>query len=396
MKKYRSDFPQLQTSNVYLDSAATSLKPKIFTDAIHAHYLNEVSNVHRGVHRLSQLATNAFEECRSSLAKFINAKDASEIIFTKGTTESVNLLTSSLPKFIEGDEIMATIMDHHSNFVPWQMIPKATFKVCPVNTKGELDLTFLEKNLNEKTRIVTLPHVSNTLGTINPIHEIILLARKKSPQALICIDAAQSLSHQKIDVVDLDIDFLYFSAHKLLGPNGVGVLYGKKHLLESLSPYQYGGAMISEVTLEKTTMAALPYRLEAGTPCIAEVISWKNSIDYLDRVLSHSQFHQHENELLTALTESIQEINGSTIYGQAKNKCGVVSFNIKNIHPHDLGSLLSEQGIAIRTGHMCTQPLLTFYQTPYLCRASFLFYNNLEDIYQFKLALNKAIKLLLG
>ena len=399
--KIRENFPQLQTkvndrTLVYLDNAATTLKPKSVIDSLSHYYSFEVANVHRGVHSLSENGTKHFEATRTHVAKFINAKFDHEVIYTKGTTESLNLLAQTFGKkyLRSGDEILISMLEHHSNIVPWQMIAEntgASLKVIPINLQGEIDLDAYEKLLNSKTKIVSIAHVSNALGTINPIKKMIQMAHAKG--AKFCVDAAQSVAHLRIDVQDLDCDFLAFSAHKIMGPNGLGFLYGKEELLNELPPYQGGGAMISEVTFEKTTYNVLPNKFEAGTPAIAEVIAFKKSIEYIESV-GIDYIERIEHDLLDYATRKLKEIAGVRILGEAKEKSAVISFVIDDIHPHDLGVILDKEGVAIRTGHHCTQPLLKFFGVTSTARASFAFYNTVEEIDVFINALNKAINFL--
>jgi cysteine desulfurase/selenocysteine lyase len=399
--KIRENFPQLQTkvndrTLVYLDNAATTLKPKSVIDSLSHYYSFEVANVHRGVHSLSENGTKHFEATRAHVAKFINAKFDHEVIYTKGTTESLNLLAQTFGKkyLRAGDEILISTLEHHSNIVPWQMIAEntgASLKVIPINLQGEIDLDAYEKLLNSKTKIVSIAHVSNALGTINPIKKMIQMAHAKG--AKFCVDAAQSVAHLRIDVQDLDCDFLAFSAHKIMGPNGLGFLYGKEELLNDMPPYQGGGAMISEVTFEKTTYNALPNKFEAGTPAIAEVIAFKKSIEFIESI-GFDNIEKIEHDLLFYATRKLKEITGVRILGEAKEKSAVISFVIDDIHPHDLGVILDKEGVAIRTGHHCTQPLLKFFGVTSTARASFAFYNTVEEIDVFINALNKAIKFL--
>lgn len=395
--KIRSDFPQLSAKInnyplVYLDNAATTLKPKSVIEAITHYYSNEVANVHRGVHTLSEVGTRHFEETRIAVQNFINAREAHEVIYTKGTTESLNLLAQSFgKKFLKaGDEILLSLMEHHSNIVPWQMVAEATgakIVVAPINDLGEIDLAEYKKLLNKKTKIVSIAYVSNTLGTINPIKEMIQLAHAVG--AKFCVDAAQAIAHLKVDVLDLDCDFLAFSAHKMFGPNALGFLYGKEELLNEMPPYQGGGAMISEVTFEKTTYNILPNKFEAGTPAIAEVIAFKKAIEYIESV-GILNIAKLEDDLLIYTTSELKKIKGLKIIGEATHKASVISFILEGAHPHDLGTLLDKQGVAIRTGHHCTQPLLKRFNVQALSRASFAFYNTREEIDIFISALKKA------
>ena len=399
--KIRENFPQLETTVnnhplVYLDNAATTLKPKSMIDSLTHYYSFEVANVHRGVHSLSEIGTKHFEATRSHVAKFINAKFDHEIIYTKGTTESLNLIAHSFGKkyLNPGDEILISTLEHHSNIVPWQIIAQATgaaLKVIPINELGEIDLIAFEKLLSSKTKIVSIAHVSNALGTINPIKQMIQIAHKHG--AKFCVDAAQSVAHLKIDVQELDCDFLVFSAHKLLGPNGLGFLYGKEEILNEMPPYQGGGAMISEVTFEKTTYNILPNKYEAGTPAIAEVIAFKKALEFIESI-GFETIESIEQELLTYATKKLKEISGLKILGEAREKSAVISFVIDGIHPHDLGVILDKEGVAIRTGHHCTQPLLKFFKVTSTARASFSFYNTNDEVDVFIKALNKAINFL--
>lgn len=384
---FSAQFPQLKTKIndhrlVYLDNGATTLKPQVVIDELTTYYSSEVANVHRGVHTLSELGTMRFEETRQTVKEFINAKSTNEIIFTKGTTESINLLAEVFAeKFIQpGDEILVSTMDHHSNMVPWYMAAKkkdAKLIEIPITDHGEIDLEVFKKLLNPKVKMVSLCHISNTLGTINPIKELVQLTHQVG--AYFNLDAAQSASHIKIDVQDLDIDFMAFSAHKMYGPNGVGVFYGKENLLELLPPYQGGGAMISSVKFEHVEFNSLPFKFEAGTPVIAEVIAFKAALKFLSKI-GLENIAKHEHQLLIYAEEKLKEISGLKIIGEAKNKASVISFIIDGVHPHDLGTLLNKQGIAIRTGHHCTQPLMKRMNTQFTARASIAFYNTQEDI----------------
>ncbi len=402
IEQIRSQFPQLQTKInnkqlVYLDNAATTLKPKVMVDAIAEYYAHEVANVHRGVHTLSEMGTRHFESTRVSVQKLINAKETHEVIYTKGTTESLNLLAHSFGKaFLKpGDEILISLMEHHSNIVPWQMIAEVTgakIIVAPINDKGEIILSEYKKLLSQKTKIVSISHISNTLGTVNPIKEMIQDAHNVG--AKFCVDAAQSIAHIKVDVQDLDCDFLVFSAHKVFGPNALGFLYGKEELLNMMPPYQGGGAMISEVTFEKTTYNILPNKFEAGTPAIAEIIAFKNSIDFMNEI-GLEAIANREHELLVYATSKIKTIEGIRILGEAQVKSAVITFLLEGVHSHDLGTILDKEGVAIRTGHHCTQPLLKRFNCTSAARASFAFYNTKEEIDLFINALIKARDLLL-
>ncbi|MFA6237554.1 MAG: cysteine desulfurase [Bacteriovorax sp.] len=397
INEIRKDFPQLEvTVNghplVYLDNAATTLKPKVVIDAIAEYYAHEVANVHRGIHTLSEVGTHHFEETRVAVQELINAKVAHEVIFTKGTTESLNLLARCFgTKFLKpGDEILLSLMEHHSNIVPWQMIAQETgakVKVIPIDDRGDIDLAAYKKLLNPKTKIVSIAHISNTLGTVNPIKQMIKDAHAVG--AKFCVDAAQSVAHMKVDVQDLDCDFLAFSAHKVFGPNALGFLYGKEELLNELPPYQGGGAMISEVTFEKTTFNILPNKFEAGTPAIAEIIAFKKAIEYMQSI-GIDQIARREHDLLLYATSELKKIPGIRIIGEARVKSGVLSFVMEGAHPQDLGTILDKEGVAVRTGHHCTQPLLKRFDCTAAARASFAFYNTKEEIDIFIKALKKA------
>ncbi len=402
IEQIRADFPQLhiQVNNhplVYLDNAATTLKPKAVIDAITHYYSYEVANVHRGIHTLSEVGTRHFEETRIAVQQLINAREVHEVIYTKGTTDSANLLAQCYGKIFlkAGDEILLSLMEHHSNIVPWQMAAEAVgakVVVIPILESGEIDLAAYKKLLNPKTKIVSVAHVSNTLGTVNPIKEMIALAH--SIGAKVCIDAAQSIAHMKVDVQDLDCDFLFFSAHKMYGPDGLGFLYGKEDLLNAMPPFEGGGSMISEVTFEKTTYNVLPNKFEAGTPAIAGIIAFKKAIEYVLK-LGLDEIAKREHDLLDYATTELKKIGGVRLIGEAKNKAGVLSFVLEGAHPHDLGTLLDKQGVAIRTGHHCTQPLLKHYQCSAAARASFAFYNTKEEIDVFIAAVKKARDFLL-
>lgn len=397
IEKIRADFPQLSTKVnerplVYLDNAATTLKPKSVIDSMTNHLSHNVANVHRGIHTLSEMGTRAFEETRLALQSFINARHSHEVIYTKGTTDAVNLLAQSFgEKFLNaGDEILLSTMEHHSNIVPWQIIAEkrgAKVVVIPINDKGEIILDEYKKLLGPKTKIVSVVHTSNTLGTTNPVKEMAVLAHKAG--AKFAVDAAQSIAHQKIDVQDLDCDFLVFSAHKIYGPNGLGILYGKEEILNEMPPYQGGGAMISEVTFEKTTYNILPNKFEAGTPAIAEVIAFKAAIDYVTK-LGMNNIAEYEHELLHYATTEIKKIEGIRLIGDSESKSGVLSFVLEGVHPHDLGTLLDKQGVAIRTGHHCTQPLMKRFGITACARASFTFYNTKAEVDTLVNAIKKA------
>lgn len=385
--KIRDIFPALQQEVykkplVYFDNAATTQKPQIVIDALTHYYEKQNSNIHRGVHYLSQQATEAFEETRRQIQRFINAANAHEIIFTRGTTESINLVSSSFGKryISEGDEVIITEMEHHSNIVPWQMAceeRKANLKVIPVTDTGELDMAAYERIISERTRIIAITHVSNSLGTINPVKEIIEIAHKHNIPVL--IDGAQAVSHKKVDVQELDCDFYCFSGHKMYAPMGVGVLYGKEKLLNSMPPYQGGGEMIKTVRFEGTTYNELPFKFEAGTPNVGDVIGLGKAITFMEDVTLES-IAEHEHNLLEYATKRLLDCGEIRIIGTSLQKTGVISFLIGNIHPYDAGTILDKLGIAIRTGHHCTQPLMDRYKIPGTIRASFAVYNSIEEI----------------
>ena len=387
VKKIRNDFPILKKyvhdkPLVYLDNAATTQKPQVVIDKLNEYYSSMNSNIHRGVHALSGVATEAFESARIRIKQFINALGKNEIIFTRGTTEAINLVAQTYGRanVKEGDEVIISHMEHHSNIVPWQLLceeKKAKLRVIPVNDDGELIFEEFEKMINERTKIVSVVYVSNSLGTINPVKEIIDLAHKFNVPVL--LDGAQAVNHLKIDVHNLDCDFFAFSGHKLYGPTGIGALYGKVNLLEAMPPYQGGGDMISKVTFEKTTYNELPHKFEAGTPNIAGAIGLGAAVEYVDKI-GIENIAAHELELLNYATEQISDIPGLRIIGTSKNKTGVISFVLENIHPHDIGTFLDFEGVAIRTGHHCTQPLMQRFNVPATSRASFGLYNTKEEI----------------
>lgn len=400
-KKIRNDFPALKQEVhghplVYLDSAASTLKPQAVIDTITKHYSSETANVHRGIHYLSAMGTQKYEASRTAVKEFINAKDEVEVIFTRGTTESINLVAHSWGKryLNEGDEILISTMEHHSNIVPWQQTALANgAKVIeiPITDEGEIDEEAFSKLLNSKVKMVAMGHISNTLGTVHPIEKYIQMTHEVGGHFL--VDAAQSIAHLPIDVQALDCDFLVFSSHKMYGPTGVGVLWGRRELLEEMPPYQGGGAMIKEVSFAGTTYNDLPEKFEAGTPHISGVNSLKSAIDYI-REIGFEAIRRHDEELLKYATEEISKIEGIKIIGTAKNKNSVISFVVEGAHPHDIGMILDEQGVAIRTGHHCTQPLMKRYNLPATARASFSLYNNKEDIDRLITALKKAKELL--
>ena len=396
IKKIRADFPILnQQINgkplVYLDNAATSQKPQVVIDSLVNYYSTINANIHRGVHTLSQLATDAFEQAREKLQKHFNAKKSYEIIFTAGTTHSINIVATGFTSLLQkGDELIVSAMEHHSNIVPWQMLCERTgavLKVIPMNQEGELLMCEYDKLLSNKTKLVFVNHVSNALGTINPIKEIIDKAHKFG--AAVLIDGAQSCPHIKPDVQAWDVDFYVASAHKLCGPTGVGILYGKEAWLNKLPPYQGGGEMIKEVTFEKTTYADLPHKFEAGTPNIAGVIAFGTAIDYMNGI-GFDNIAEYENKLLQYATKKLLQIEGLKIYGTSEHKTSVISFNIDEIHPYDIGTIIDKLGVEVRTGHHCAQPIMDFYKIPGTVRASFSFYNTFEEVDVLYSALLKA------
>ncbi|MBS1778351.1 MAG: cysteine desulfurase [Bacteroidetes bacterium] len=381
---------------VYLDNAATTQKPQSVIDALTSYYSGYNANIHRGIHTLAEEATAAFEATRDAVQQFINAATREEIIFTRGTTEGINLVAATWGRqnVGKGDEVIISGMEHHSNIVPWQILCEekgAILKVIPVNEAGELQMDVFHSLLNSKTKIVAIVHASNALGTINPIKEIVAAAHNAG--AVVLVDGAQSTVHMDIDVQNLDCDFFALSAHKLYGPTGVGVLYGKKHILESMPPYMGGGEMIKEVTFEKTTYNDLPYKYEAGTPNIADVIAFKAAMDFMESI-GKENIARHEQVLLNYATEELQKINGLKIIGQSKHKTGVISFVIDNIHPQDIGILLDNQGIAVRTGHHCTQPLMSRFCIPGTTRASFAVYSTIDEVNALVAGLHKVVKML--
>jgi cysteine desulfurase/selenocysteine lyase len=399
IEKIREDFPILQrTVNgkplVYFDNAATSQTPKVVIDAIVNYYTNYNANIHRGVHTLSQEATDLYEQARVVLQKHFNAKYAYEMLFTPGTTFGINVIASGFSNLLKtGDEIIVSALEHHSNIVPWQMLCEKTgaeLKVIPMNQEGSLIMSEYDSLLSEKTRLVFCNHISNALGTINPIKEIIEKAHHYG--AAVLIDGAQSTPHMKVDFQKLDVDFYVTSAHKICGPTGIGLLYGKKEWLEKLPPYQGGGEMIETVSFEKTTYAGLPHKFEAGTPNICGGIAFGVAIDYMNSI-GFDAINKYEQELLKYGTQELLKISGVKIYGTA-NKTAVISFNVAGIHPYDIGSILDKLGIAVRTGHHCAQPIMEFYKIPGTVRASFAFYNTKEEIDVFIKGLQKAILML--
>ncbi len=401
VQKVREDFPVLhQKVNgsplVYFDNAASTQKPKQVIEAISNYYKYEHSNIHRGVHTLSLKATEKYENARGKVQAFLNAPKPEEIIFTKGTTGSINLVANGFTTLLKpGDEIIISYLEHHSNIVPWQMLCERTgaiLKVIPMNEAGELIYAEYEKLLSRKTKLVAVNHVSNALGTINPIQQIINQAHQYG--AAVLIDGAQSVSHFKVDVQALNADFYVFSAHKLYGPTGVGILFGKEEWLNKLPPYQGGGDMIKTVTFEKTTYNELPHKFEAGTPNIAGGIGLGAAVDYIE-TLGVNNVGAWEDELLHYAVDKMKTLGTVRFYGTAKNKAAVISFLLDGCHPYDVGALLDQQGIAVRTGHHCTQPIMDWYKIPGTLRASFSFYNTKEEIDKFIIALERAQKMLL-
>ena len=395
----RKDFPVLsQTVNgkplVYLDNGASSQVPQSVIDRTSKYLAEEHSNIHRGVHYLSQHATTAYEAAREKVKRFINAPDVKECIFVRGTTEGINLVASSYGRrFInEGDEILVSQMEHHSNIIPWQIAAQdrgAKVRMIPINQKGEIVIEEFEGMLNERTRMVAVSHVSNSLGTVNPLKEMIATAHKFGVP--VCVDAAQSVPHFPVDVQDLDADFFVFSGHKMFGPTGSGVMYGKRKWLDEMPPYQTGGSMIRTVSFEGSTWAPIPAKFEAGTPAIAAGIGLGAAIDYLDSI-DFEAAAAYEHSLLEYATERLQDIPGVKIIGTAANKASVLSFTIEGIHPHDIGTILDQQGIAVRAGHHCAQPVMEYFCVPATARASFAFYNTREEIDKLADAVQKVIE----
>ncbi len=401
IESLRKDFPILQASAdenplVYLDNAATSQKPQYVIDRISTFYRDENANVHRGVHSLSQTATEAYENTRRSVAGFIGSDTPSQIVFTRGTTESINLVAQSYlrPTLRSGDEVLISAMEHHSNIVPWQLVCEQTgarLKVIPVDDNGTLEYEEFQRLLNEKTRILAITHISNTLGTVNPVKRLIADAHGLGIPVL--IDGAQAVPHQRVDVGVLDCDFYCFSGHKMYGPTGVGVLYGKRNLLDAMPPWQGGGDMIESVSFEKTTFNDIPHRFEAGTPNIAGVVGLAAAINYIDRV-GYEMIEYQEKDLLDYALTRLAEIEGIRLIGTAPDRVSVISFLLCDAHPYDVGTILDRLGIAVRTGHHCTQPLMDRFSIPGTIRASFSFYNTREEVDRLASALNKARRLL--
>ncbi|MDA7580279.1 cysteine desulfurase [Crocinitomicaceae bacterium] len=401
VQRIRKDFPILNRKVygkdlIYFDNGATSQKPQLVIDAIQKYYTTDNSNIHRGVHFLSQEATSQYEQARKTIQKYINAAHSEEVLFTKGTTDSINLIAFSLGETLKkGDEIVISAMEHHSNIVPWQMLcdrKECVLRVIPINADGELMMDEFHSLLNEKTKLVSITHISNTLGTINPVEEITKAAHAVG--ALVFLDGAQSIQHMKVDMQALDCDFYAFSGHKVFGPTGVGILYGKRNILNTLPPYQGGGDMIAKVSFEKTTYNELPHKFEAGTPDIAGGICLGKAIEYLSS-LDIRQLQQHEQDLGKYAENELKSMKGVRIIGTAKNKISVISFIVEGAHPFDVGTLLDKQGIAIRTGHHCTQPLMDIFKIPGTIRASFAFYNSKEEVDIFITALKRSVAMLL-
>jgi cysteine desulfurase/selenocysteine lyase len=387
VRRLREDFPILKQRIhgkplVYLDNAASTQKPQAVIDALHEYYETANANIHRGVHTLSERATQQYEEARQKVQRFLNAREAREIIFVRGTTEAINLVAGSFGRrqVQAGDEVVITAMEHHSNIVPWQMLCEdkgATLRVAPITDAGELVVDEFEKLLTPRTRIVSVVHVSNTLGTINPVKTMVDLAHRRNIPVL--LDGAQAVPHMKVDVQDLDCDFYAFSGHKLYGPTGIGILYGKAKLLEAMPPYQGGGDMISSVSFEKTTYNVLPHKFEAGTPNIAGTVGLGAALDYIEAI-GMDAIAAHEHDLLRYTTDQLARIPGVRLIGTARERTGAVSFVLDGVHPHDIGTVLDQEGIAIRTGHHCTQPLMDRFGVPATARAALALYNTREEI----------------
>lgn len=400
VREIREEFPALRQqvygkNLIYFDNGATSQKPKLVLDAINLFYSKENANIHRGVHYLSQRATTDYEAARQRIQRYLGARKSEEIIFTKGTTDSINLVAFSFGSTLSaGDEILISAMEHHSNIVPWQMLCErqgCVLKVAPINQRGELIMDEFDKLLSKKTKLVAVTHISNTLGTVNPVKEIIQKAHAVGAKVL--IDGAQSIQHMRINVKELDCDFYVFSSHKVFGPTGIGVLYGKEEILDRMPPYQGGGDMIARVTFERTTYNELPFKFEAGTPHIAGGICLGKAFEFLESVDMEAA-ERHERELAKYAEDMLDTFEGLQIIGEAKNKTSVVSFSLKGIHPFDIGTLLDKQGIAVRTGHHCTQPLMDFYGIPGTVRASFAFYNTKQEIDTFVEAVERSLSML--
>ncbi|MBQ4005283.1 MAG: cysteine desulfurase [Muribaculaceae bacterium] len=396
IEKIRAEYPILNRDIdgkqlIYLDSAATSQTPRTVVQAIDEMYYRHKANVHRGVHTISQEATDLVEQTREKVRDYINAGSIQEVIFTRGTTEGINLVASSFGDMLyNGDEVIITTMEHHSNIVPWQLIgrkKRIRLRVVPINDNGELDLAAYEDLFTDATRFVSLAHVSNVLGTVNPVKQMIEIAHKHGVPVL--VDGAQAAPHMAVDVADLDCDFYTFSSHKMYGPAGVGVLYGKKHWLDTMAPYQGGGEMIGNVTFERTTFAELPFKFEAGTPDFVGIAAFGTAIDYI-RSLGINNIAAHEHQLLTEATRQLMEIDGMRIFGNAADKGAVISFLVRDINSYDMGLLLDRLGIAVRTGHHCAQPLMARYGVQGMVRASFAVYNTLDEVSKFVAAVKRV------
>jgi len=393
----RRDFPALQQTIhgkplVYLDSAASAQRPEAVLDAMDYYYRHDHANVHRGVHTLSQRATESYEGAREKIRRYINARTTSEIVFTRGTTEAINLVAQSYgrPRLGPGDEILITVMEHHSNIVPWQLVciqTGASLRVAPIDTRGQLRMDAFKELVNDNTRLVAVGHISNALGTVNPITDIVAMAHERDIPVL--VDGAQAMPHTRVDVQSLGCDFYAFSGHKMFGPTGIGALYGREALLEEMPPWQGGGEMILEVSFDRTTYAGLPYKFEAGTPAIAEAVGLGATIDYLEKI-GMDAIAAHEQDLLDYATTSLAKIDGLQIIGQAEEKASVVSFTLAQAHPHDIGTIVDHEGVAIRTGHHCAMPVMDFFKVPATARASMALYNTRDDIDALVAALAKV------
>jgi cysteine desulfurase/selenocysteine lyase len=401
IQEIRNQFPILNQkvhnkTLIYLDNGATTQKPQTVIDAISSYYENTNSNVHRGVHHLSQIATSAFEEARESVREFIHASSIKEIIITKGTTESINMLAWSFGEafIMKGDEIIVSEMEHHANIVPWQLLcerKKAILKVIPVDAKGDLEMDAFEKLLTNKTKLVSIAHISNTLGTINPIESVIAKAHQIG--AKVHIDGAQAVAHTPLDMQELDVDFYSFSGHKMYAPMGVGIFFGKESLLNQMPPYQSGGEMINQVSFEKTTFNELPYKFEAGTPNVGGMLGLQAAIKFI-RSIGVNEIQKAENELLNYATKEMSKISGLKIYGESHHKASVISFLLDGIHPFDAGTIIDQMGVAVRTGHHCAQPIMDKLQIPGTIRASFAIYNTKQEVDALVVAIKKAQQML--
>ncbi|HKF23282.1 MAG TPA: cysteine desulfurase [Candidatus Angelobacter sp.] len=401
VEKVRGDFPILHQNVhgkplVYLDNAATTQKPQVVIDALERYYRHDNSNIHRGVHALSERATDQYEKVRAAAQRLINARDTKEIIFVRGTTEAINLVAQSYGRkhVAAGDEVLITAMEHHSNIVPWQILCEekgARLRVAPINDRGELLLDEFEKLLGPKTKIAAVSHLSNALGTINPVREMVRMAHARNIPVL--VDGAQAVARMPVDVQALDCDFYAISGHKMYGPTGIGVLYGKAQLLEAMPPYQGGGDMIASVSFDKTIYNKLPYKFEAGTPNIADTIGFGAAITYLGNV-GLEAIERHEHDVLSYATRAVEKIPGVTIVGTAREKSGVLSFTMDGIHPHDIGTILDREGIAVRTGHHCAQPVMQRFGIPATARASFGLYNTKEDVDALVVGIHKVLEVL--